>query len=450
MPLKIFSKKISSLLLLLIFFFIAYSFGQTNPFEFDCPLAPTMDITAPDSIDMAEINQLKKKISDGLHKPNLIQYREINFDHVGVSMPQWSLNGEWLAVQVKTSSSKIPYQLHLLYFPKHESSISQESYQRYIIEDQNKKSIFYSFRWAQRQEISQEFCLISGGFRLYWGKANNSSPSILVSSLAQESLITQPNWFHTKDKDYIAFLQGNQIFIGELTNAPSRQFNKVWEIQLGQTNPSIHAISYFQAKITPEGLAILVCGASSQGENLYLVKLKDDFKTVDSVKIIEQGIFKLPEWNNKGDRALVYRVRRVSNNDDAQELYLYLYAPDGSGDILSRSPTIQNREKEPEHDYVGPTWSEWNIDKEPVEGITHFFKQTDYPQHFAIIYFPIEKKQFGYQVAKLDMATFPVAFGRGRKIVFAGSKSYRIAWTFFDAARQKNVLFLGLLNFATR
>ena len=121
-------------------------------------------------------------------------------------------------------------------------------------------------------------------------------------------------------------------------------------------------------------------------------------RQVRTIKKIGVGAYKLPQWDHGGRRALVYSLRRVSPRASAQELYLYIYTAQGSGNVFSHSPTIQNREKEPEHDYLGPSWARWKVGEKQFAGICHFFKQQrSTPQHFKLIALPRTATELRYE-----------------------------------------------------
>ena len=380
--------------------------------------------------------------------PALLHYSKLPFEHRGVSMAQWSPDGKWLSVQTKPVSRRIAYQLNLFYFPRHNGL----TYKRFTIQDDKENTIFYSLRWSQKSQ-QQEFCALSGGFKLYWGFVRNDLKKVIVYPLSDSDInVTQPCWLRFQNEDYIAFLGGSSIYIGKLSKFASgkpRSFLQQWKVDLGTDRFDLHGVNYFQAYAGEDGIQILICGYTKEGKHLFWAKLSQDMKKIVTLKKIDNGTFKLPEWNKDGSRALIYKVKKVNQYSSAQELYLYLYTHNGSGNILGGAPTIQNREKEPEHDYLGPTWEYFKIKGKVVEGSTLFFKQKEKEQRFMVVYFPSPNK-LNYESVKIKMNDFPITFGRGRRMSFAGNNSHLVAFSFYNAAKLKQLLYLGLVNFRAK
>ena len=414
---------------------------------FDCrntAVGPEPPLPEPKALVLTA--KLLARLEASASSPVLMTYRELAFEHRGVFMPQWCADGNWLAVEIKPKSRRVPYQLRLFRFGEGEPGAGL------IVQDRQKRSVFYALRWSRRHD-SREFCVISGGFQLYWGNAADSdSKTITVTPLAaKRKNIAQPCWLHVGAQDYLAFIQGQKLCIGQLSKVKTtkpRQLLRVWPLTLTFGKLHLESLSYFRGAAHQGKVSLLVCGTSSAGEGLFLVELNADLQVVARISKIGDGTYKLPEWNGDGTQALAYRVRQVARQSSAQELYLFIYTRHGSGDILSRAPTIHNREKQPEHDYLGPTWTCWRQNGKTVEGICHFFKKSETPQHFKLIYFS-DNQSLNYRQARVDMASFPAAFGRGRRIAFAGNGHYRVAFVFYDPKRQKNILYLGLMNFTT-
>lgn len=441
-------------------FLASYIISQEPLENFQCDVGKivTPVTTLPECQDSTNNIFLNNDLlSKGYNKPQFLDVHRVDFEHRGVSMPQWSQNGQWLAVQYKSIDQKIPYAVKLFNF-------SKTSLCSYDLQYEKMRPLFHSFCWSS----NLEFCVLSANFDLYWGIAKpnipaqnsntkkiksktkaNAKAGILVYPLQMpENLgkvnITQPSWI---DDDTIAFLAGNQIQIAELTKSTPRALKTVYSVQ----TENITSVSYFRCFKYKNIIQILLCGSNQDGSGLFLVEVNSETQKIIHDKLVAKGTFKLPEWNNNGTRALVYEVKSVDKNSTAQELYLYLYTPEGSGPILSQQPTIQNQEKEPQHDYLGPSWSIWKNDDEYCEGILHFFKQTnDTEQSFTFITFPNNIITTKYSHKQLQNSTFfSTKLGRGRRIAFAKNQTPRVAFVYYDPISFKVHLYIGMLNFLT-
>lgn len=440
-------------------FFLASFIISQEPLEnFQCDVGETVKpvTTLPECTDSATNVFLDTTaLSKGYDEPQFLDVHRIDFEHRGVSMPQWSQNGQWLAVQYKSIDQKIPYAVKLFNF-------SKNSLCSYDLQYEKMRPLFHSFCWSS----NLEFCVLSANFDLYWGIAKPSIPTrdsntkkiksksktkagILVYPLQKpENLenvnITQPSWV---DDDTISFLAGNQIQIAELTKSSPRTIKTTYSVKA----ENITSVSYFRCFKHNNIIKILLCGSNQDGSGLFLAEINAETQQIIQTKLIAKGTFKLPEWNSNGTRALVYEVKNVDKNSTAQELYLYLYTPEGSGPILSQQPTIQNQEKEPQHDFLGPSWSIWKDHHEYCEGILHFFKQTnDTEQSFTFITFPTEATTTKYSHKQLQNSTlFSTKLGRGRRVAFAKNQTPRVAFVYYDPISFKVHLYIGLLNFLT-
>ncbi|HNZ65925.1 MAG: hypothetical protein KBC30_05165 [Planctomycetes bacterium] len=390
---------------------------------------PNSDVTIPqDALDV-------QSLSHGFSQPRIEYFQNLDFPHRGVSMPQWSFDGKWLAVQYKPVDRRTAYALRLFYF-------QDIPYTEYDLQETYKASkLFHSFCWSPMNE----FCAINANFQLYWGQVEtNTKGTILMHPLLKEQEnITHPSWI---DQDHVSYIVGSQIHIARLTQEIPRKIKESWQIQ----SKNISSVFYFR----PYKNKILLSGNTYNGASLHILHLSEDYKTIIESKELAQGIFKLPEWNQTGTKALIYELKNINEQSAAQEMYLYLYTLEGYGPILPNNPTIQNQEKEPQHDYLGATWATWKGSKgENLEGTLHFFKQIEHStsgQTFNFVTFSNPKQPTMYETISLDMNQFPIHFGRGRRIAFARNNSPLVAYTYYDAGQQKTILYIALLNFFTR
>lgn len=392
------------------------------------------------------LDEMKENVSKGAKKPSLLYYREIQFPHRGVSMPQWSSDATWLAVQSKPIRRRYPYQLNLFYLP------NNGKLKHSIIYDKSRRnSAFFSFKWSKRKK-SKEFCVISGGFQLFIGEASSShSEKIIVTPLFRTRNIAQTSWVHSGEEDFIMFLRRNRIFTGKLTQkekGKNRIFKRYWPLGFRKSGYVISRVNSFSACESDGKIHILLCGKSNKGEGAFKITMKNDLKTVEKIEKIGGGIYKLPSWSSDGKRAFVYRLEKITKNSSNYELYLHIYTDQGSGKILSNYPTILNLDK-PEHDYLGVSWARWNSKNSHYEGIGHFFKKSEIKQQFKMISLPLDTRDLKYEDTRINMGGFQVAFGRGRRFVFAKNESYKVCFVYYDPTKQRSNLYLGLLNFKT-